>query len=402
MLERERHIKYFKRCLQCMPSRYSCYDQQRLPLLYFILTGLDSLSAIDIALSQTEQAQIIDWLYNYVLHSDGGFSPSTTFNTNLSSSHVTMTYSALICLIMLNDNLSGINRPLLLKNLAKFQNKTTGGIKASPTEETDLRFTYCALAIHYILQGKRGDVASDFSVEKAVDFVKNCQSYQGGFGQTPGLEAHGGSTYCAVASLVMSGAEIPNEGKLMQWLMLRQERVVDRDLPSCGFNGRSNKIADSCYTFWVGSCLGMLEKSALIHTPYLQQFLNDCQASMVGGFSKWRNEDTPDPMHSSLALLGSGNFDHMFSDEVQAVCPYLGITASTHQKLSEIEFEVYIPSVTSNEHLTRSTPLFDNPVFAFMKKLLRLLPRQKSILGAIAVGLVAYLIVKQMPVGKLE
>ena len=129
---------------------------------------------------------------------------------------------------------------------------------ASPTEETDLRFTYCALAIHYILQGKRGDVVSDFSMEKAVDFVKNCQSYQGGFGQTPGLEAHGGSTYCAVASLVMSGAEIPNEGKLVQWLMLRQERVVDRDVPSCGFNGRSNKIADSCYTFWVGSCLGML------------------------------------------------------------------------------------------------------------------------------------------------
>lgn len=87
---------------------------------------------------------------------------------------------------------------------------------------------------------------------------------------------------------------------------------------------------------------------------------------MVGGFSKWRNEDTPDPMHSSLALLGSGNFDHMFSDEVQAVCPYLGITASTHQKLSEIEFEVYIPSVTSNEDLTKSTPLFDNPAFAFM------------------------------------
>jgi hypothetical protein len=183
-------------------------------------------------------------------------------------------------------------------------------------------------------------------------------------------------------------------------LMLRQERVVDKDLPSCGFNGRSNKIADSCYTFWVGSCLGMLGKSNLIQTSHLQQFLYDCQANMIGGFSKWRNEDTPDPMHSSLALLGSGNFDHMFSDEVQAVCPYLGITASTNQKLSEIEYEVYVPSVTSKENINKSTPLFDNPVFAVMKKLLRLLPRQKSILGAIAAGLVAYLIMKQMPSGK--
>merc|ERR1711970_1164576 len=99
---------------------------------------------------------------------------------------------------------------------------------------------------------------------------------------------------------------------------------------------------------------------------------------MVGGFSKWRNEDTPDPMHSSLTLLGSGNFEHIFSDEVQAVCPYLGITAGTFKKLSKIKFEDYVPSITSKENLTKSMPIFDNPIFASMKKLLRMLPRQKA------------------------
>ena len=32
----------------------------------------------------------------------------------------------------------------------------------------------------------------------------SCQSYEGGFGGSPGSEAHGGYTYCAVAGLCMS------------------------------------------------------------------------------------------------------------------------------------------------------------------------------------------------------
>ena len=89
---------------------------------------------------------------------------------------------------------------------------------------------------------------------------------------------------------------------------------------------------------------------------------------MIGGFSKWRSEDTPDPMHSSLALLGSGNFMNMFSNEVQAVCPYLGITASSFEKLKNIKFQIYVPSVTSKDNLVRSTPIFDNIVFRSIER----------------------------------
>lgn len=31
--------------------------------------------------------------------------------------------------------------------------------------------------------------------------MNRCQSYEGGFGSNPGSEAHGGYTFCAVASL---------------------------------------------------------------------------------------------------------------------------------------------------------------------------------------------------------
>lgn len=402
MLERDKHVKYFRRCLQCLPSRYAIYDQQRLPFLYFILSGLDSLSAIDQALPLNEQANIVDWLYNYCLHDDGGFMPSTTFNAELSSSHVTMTYSALICLLILGDDLSGLNRALLLKNLAKFQNAKTGGVRAAPTEEADLRFSYCALAIHYILQGVNGDVATEFSVERAVEFVKACQTYEGGFAQLPGLEAHGGSTYCALACLTLTQTPIPRTPQLTRWLAMRQERLVDPDTPSCGFAGRVNKIADSCYTFWVGSCLGMLNQTNLIKHDHLENFLLECQVKHIGGFSKWRNEDSPDPLHSAMALLGAGNFQGLFSDQIQPVCPFLGTSASTLEKIRNLKFEEHVEQPSSDsDPINRSRPnthpappIFSNPIFAAMKKIYQNMPAQGTILGAVAAGLLAYIYMK--------
>ena len=77
------------------------------------------------------------------------------------------------------------------------------------------------------------------------------QSYEGAIGQGPNLEAHGGSTYCAIASLVLmkqletsfSAIELK---KLRQWCLLRQQS---------GFQGRPNKPVDTCYSFWVGATL---------------------------------------------------------------------------------------------------------------------------------------------------
>lgn len=34
-------------------------------------------------------------------------------------------------------------------------------------------------------------------------WIASCQTYEGGFGATPGNEAHGGYTFCGVAALVL-------------------------------------------------------------------------------------------------------------------------------------------------------------------------------------------------------
>ena len=61
----------------------------------------------------------------------------------------------------------------------------------------------------------------------------------------------GGSTFCAVASLVLMGRlhsdlSTTQVQRLGRWCLLRQQN---------GFQGRPNKPVDTCYSFWVGATL---------------------------------------------------------------------------------------------------------------------------------------------------
>jgi geranylgeranyl transferase type-1 subunit beta len=61
----------------------------------------------------------------------------------------------------------------------------------------------------------------------------------------------GGSTFCAVASLVLMGrlhdVLSPREIEgIRRWCLFRQQT---------GFQGRPNKPVDTCYSFWVGATL---------------------------------------------------------------------------------------------------------------------------------------------------
>ena len=331
-IKRAHHIKYFQRCLQCLPSRYAGYDQQRVNILFFVLSGLESLDAVD-KLDPNIKSQIIDWLYESVMNeSKSGFLPSTSLNKLMKDSHITMTYCALICLLILDDDLKRLKPHRIIAALGDFQSET-GAISATPEGETDLRFTFCAVAIYYILQGHK--FPTEFSPDKAAEYIYQCQTYEGGFAQKPFLEAHGGSTFCAVSSLLLLKKEIPNKQKLIKWLCAKQDRLVDADFPASGFSGRSNKVPDSCYTFWIGSSLKMLNAEDLIDEEALENFLRDCQSD-YGGFSKWRNMNTPDPLHSSLSLLGAGVFDFEWAEETFAP---LSCSKRVYDKIQCLEFE---------------------------------------------------------------
>lgn len=95
---------------------------------------------------------------------------------------------------------------------------------------------------------------SILDINSLCAFIRRSISYDGGIGQGPGLESHGGSTFCAIASLALIGRlwdgssalSAKDIERLKQWAILKQTQ---------GFHGRIGKADDSCYAFWLGATL---------------------------------------------------------------------------------------------------------------------------------------------------
>lgn len=115
--------------------------------------------------------------------------------------------------------------------------------------EIDTRGTYTVISIARIL-----NILTPELCEGVADFVLRCQTYEGGFGGEPGNEAHGGYNFCAVASLlILQESQRCDVAALENWLVHRQMKLEG------GFQGRTNKLVDSCYSFWQGSAMAIVE-----------------------------------------------------------------------------------------------------------------------------------------------
>ena len=176
-----------------------------------------------------------------------------------------------------------------------FQNHING--------ESDLRSTYCAITVSYIL-----NLLSDEKItEGIVSNIKACQTFEGGFGPEPYCEAHGGYSYCAIATLILLNKlnEIDIKS-FIRWLTLRQM------IKEGGFNGRTNKLVDSCYSFWQGSIFNMLimndkdlsyDSELLYDQLSLQAYiLFACQNKKGGLIDK--PGKSPDLFHTNYATAG--------------------------------------------------------------------------------------------------
>lgn len=153
------------------------------------------------------------------------------------------------------------------------------------------------------------------------------QSYEGGIGQGPGLESHSGSTFCAVAALSLSNnldrltkAQLE---ALRRWLLFRYDR---------GFNGRPNKPVDTCYSFWVGGSLKILDSLHFVNDDHISEYVLMAQ-DRAGGFSKYVN-CVSDPMHTYLGLAGLSLLNFK---EVNKMFTELNITQKALEHLKQLQ-----------------------------------------------------------------
>eukprot|EP00794_Sanderia_malayensis_P017786 gene17787-19563_t len=234
-LFRDRHIEYLKKGLHHLSSSYACLDASRPWLCYWIL---HSLELLDVPIDCKDAENIAKFL-DKCQDPNGGFGGGPG-----QLPHLAPTYAAVCALCILGRYWEGayniINRKML-KEFLKYRRTPEGAFTMHRDGEVDIRGAYCA-----VVAARLTNIA-DGLFEGTADWLASCQTYEGGFAGMPELEAHGGYTFCGFAALALLGSEQKIDIKgLLRWLVNRQMQLEG------GFQGRTNKLVDGCYSFWQG------------------------------------------------------------------------------------------------------------------------------------------------------
>lgn len=88
--------------------------------------------------------------------------------------------------------------------------------------EADIRGAYCALSV-----AKLTDTFNPEIFNGTAKWIQRCQTWEGGFGGCPGMEAHGGYALCGLASLVLLGkTDLCNLTSLIVSILLISNNII--------------------------------------------------------------------------------------------------------------------------------------------------------------------------------
>lgn len=183
-----------------------------------------------------------------------------------------------------------------------------GSFLVSHDAEVDVRGLYCLLVTATLL-----NLLTPELLEGVPEFIAACQSYEGGFSsaslrylddanasESPTSclgEAHGGYTFSCLASWVLVQPYLTalresresakatvtiNFKTLLRWMVHMQGGELDIG----GFRGRTNKLVDGCYSWWVGGCFPLLESLG-----FVAEATADVGQSSSGEEEGWHDAD---------------------------------------------------------------------------------------------------------------
>lgn len=261
----EKHASYIKRVSKDTESlEYVLTDYMRMSGVYWGLTAL-ALLGRDLWTEMDGDA-LVKWVAS-CQHASGGFGGSEEHDP-----HILYTLSAVQVLALLGG-LDAIDLEGAARYAASLQ-QPDGSFAGDEWGEIDTRFSYCALSTLAIL-GRLELV----DIESAADFVGRCRNFDGGYGAVPGAESHAGQVFCCVGALAIAGKIDTVERQLLGWWL------AERQCDSGGLNGRPEKQADVCYSWWILSSLCMLGCQHWIDSDALARFILDCQDADDGGIA---------------------------------------------------------------------------------------------------------------------
>jgi protein farnesyltransferase subunit beta len=191
--------------------------------------------------------------------------------------HAATTYAAILSLCILStdpeESESSKRAKSLLRNIRiplyrwmiSMQTES-GGYRMHDDGEVDVRASYTILCCAKLLNLSTPYLCQD----RVAQYIKSCQTWEGGIAGEPNCEAHGGYAFCGVAAMkILDKLETLDLPALTGWLARRQMSYEG------GFSGRSNKLVDGCYSFWQGGATAitsaMYASSDATKDPWLEQ-----------------------------------------------------------------------------------------------------------------------------------
>ncbi|XP_073495020.1 protein farnesyltransferase subunit beta [Phyllobates terribilis] len=310
VLERELHSHYLRKGLQQLSESYECLDASRPWLCYWIV---HSLNLLDEPIPESVASSVCQFL-TLCQAPSGGFGGGPC-----QQPHLAPTYAAVnaLCTIGTEEAYDVINREKLLEFLYSLK-KTDGSFNMHVGGEVDVRSAYCAASVASLT-----NIVSPKLFDGTAEWIARCQFWEGGIGGVPGMEAHGGYTFCGLAALViLKRVHLLDMKSLLRWVAFRQMRFEG------GFQGRCNKLVDGCYSFWQAGLMPLIHRTlhaegdpALSLTNWmfdqkaLQEYILLCCQCPTGGLLD-KPGKSRDFYHTCYCLSGLSIAQHFGSGEM--------------------------------------------------------------------------------------
>lgn len=243
ILDREKHVHWLRRGIESIPTNMAGLDASRPWFVFWISHSLEMLGEYD----ESEFSHRAASFLKHCQSPTGGFGGGP-----MQLSHLAPTYAAVSGLLVAGseDAYSAPDRENTYKFLMRMK-APGGGFMMHEQGETDMRGTYCAMAVASMLH-----ILTDELMEGVPEYVARCQTFEGGIAGETGLEAHGGYSYCGLAALCIIGkADAIDLHAFLNWAVHRQMTMEG------GFAGRTNKLVDSCYSFWQGAVFPLMHEA---------------------------------------------------------------------------------------------------------------------------------------------
>ncbi|KAM9798233.1 protein farnesyltransferase subunit beta [Neosynchiropus ocellatus] len=309
-LLREQHYQYLKKGLRHLSDAYECLDASRPWLCFWILHSLELLEE---PIPSAVASDVCHFL-SRCQSPTGGFAGGPGQHA-----HLAPTYAAVnaLCIIGTEEAYNVIDREKLLDFLWSVK-QPDGSFVMHVGGEVDVRSAYCAASVASLT-----NIITPTLFEDTTNWILSCQNWEGGLSGVPGLEAHGGYTFCGTAALVVLGKEHMLDLKaLLRWVVSRQMRFEG------GFQGRCNKLVDGCYSFWQAGLLPLLHRALfkegetalsrqkwMFEQQALQEYILLCCQNPAGGLLD-KPSKSRDFYHTCYCLSGLSVAQHFGNSDL--------------------------------------------------------------------------------------